>query len=174
MCRTRIGRTASTTTPPFKLPHLETLTLDEVGFSTFRPSYAALLDPAALPSLVTLAMHHCDLVWTLFPEPRTFNNVTTFRFTNPGAFPVTHLSQMRFPALEHLTLCPVALRDVLSRASSTASTRAPRPPRRRSPSRASRRSTASPSPRPAPARAPCRSRSPSASSVPQQRRTASR
>jgi len=119
VCRTRIGRTASTTTPPFKLPHLETLTLDEVGFSTFRPSYAALLDPAALPSLVTLAMHHCDLVWTLFPEPRTFNNVTTFRFTNPGAFPVTHLSQMRFPALEHLTLCPVALRDVLSRASSS-------------------------------------------------------
>ncbi|GAA5835679.1 hypothetical protein JCM9279_004613 [Rhodotorula babjevae] len=117
--RTRIGRSASTPTPPFKLPHLKTLTLDEVGFSTFRPSYAALLDPVALPSLATLSMHHCDLVWTLFPEPRTFDKVTTFRFTNPGAFPVTHLAQMRFPALEHLTLCPTALRDVLSRASSS-------------------------------------------------------
>ncbi|KPV76064.1 uncharacterized protein RHOBADRAFT_43503 [Rhodotorula graminis WP1] len=117
--RTRIGRSTSTPTPPFKLVHLRTLTLDEVGFTTFRPSYAALLDPVALPSLVTLSMRHCDLVWTVFPKPRTFVNVSTFRFTHPGAFPVTHLAQMRFPALEHLVLCPTALRDVLSRASSS-------------------------------------------------------
>ncbi|GAA5906186.1 hypothetical protein JCM8208_000657 [Rhodotorula glutinis] len=117
--RTRIGRSASTPTSPFKLAHLKTLTLDEVGFSTFRPSYGALLDPVALPSLATLTMHHCDLIWTVFPKPRTFANVKTFRFTNPGAFPVTHLAQFQFPALEHLTLCPVALRDVLSRASSS-------------------------------------------------------
>ncbi|TNY19869.1 hypothetical protein DMC30DRAFT_340624, partial [Rhodotorula diobovata] len=109
----RIGRPASPPAPPFKLLRLETLTLDEVGFTMYRPAYATLLDPTALPSLLTLTLHHCDLAWALFPKPRTFLLVTTFRFTHPGAFPVPHLSQLRLPALQHLTLCPVSLGDIL-------------------------------------------------------------
>lgn len=114
----RIGRPASPPAPPFKLLRLETLTLDEVGFTMYRPAYATLLDPTALPSLLTLTLHHCDLAWALFPKPRTFLLVTTFRFTHPGAFPVPHLSQLRLPALQHLTLCPVSLGDILQRRSS--------------------------------------------------------
>ncbi|BGP46243.1 hypothetical protein JCM10450v2_002083 [Rhodotorula kratochvilovae] len=115
----RIGPPASPPAAPFHLPQLLHLSLSEVCFTYFKPAFAALLCPTALPRLRTLSLHHCDLMWAVLPTPRLFPHVTHLRFTHPPPFPVTHLAPLRLPSLTHLTLCPTVLRAILARSSTS-------------------------------------------------------
>lgn len=93
------------------MPRLEHLSVASVSFSSAIPAYNGLLDPAALPSLRTLELWSCSLLWTSFRGVRIFPTVRSMSFC-ADYLPVQHLQEYDLPDLRFLNLSSTSIEDL--------------------------------------------------------------
>ncbi|BGP54080.1 hypothetical protein JCM8202v2_001652 [Rhodotorula sphaerocarpa] len=95
----------------YVLPRLEHLSVVSVSFSSVIATYAGMIDPAALPNLLTLELWSCSLFWASFRGVRAFPKVRSMSFS-ADYLPVQHLQEYDLPDLRFLNLSSTTIEDL--------------------------------------------------------------